>query len=158
MVETNDPLTHPCSDFDGGNVCHWIDILHSCIVRVTIGEFHSYSSLVGHNVSIGDDESVAADDETWAVGNRDFPSRKRVPDKTAKQDLRQWLEVHTFIFISRFWRTFLPKTQKTFFSTLLKSSEMISYLVFDSELWLNSLFFVFLHNYHHFFLANNVIH
>lgn len=73
--------THPCSDFDGGDVCHWINILHSCIVCVTIGELHSDSSLVGHNVSVGDDEAVTADDETWAVGHGGFSSRERVPVK-----------------------------------------------------------------------------
>lgn len=74
-------FTHPCSDFDGGDVRHRINILHSGIVRVTIGELHSHSSLVGHDVSVGDDEAVAADDETRAIGHGDFSPRKRVPVK-----------------------------------------------------------------------------
>lgn len=59
--------THPCSDFNGGNVSHWINILNSCIVHVTVGELHSDPSLVGHHVSISDDEAVTADNETGAI-------------------------------------------------------------------------------------------
>lgn len=72
---------HPRSDFDGGDVRHWVHILHGGVVRVAVGELHSHSPLVGHHVSVGDDEAVAADDETRAVGHGDFSPRERVPVK-----------------------------------------------------------------------------
>ncbi len=74
-------VAHPRSDFDGGDVCHWIDVLHGGVVQVSVGELHADASLVGHNMSIGDDETIAADDETRAVGHGDFSSWKRVSVK-----------------------------------------------------------------------------
>lgn len=71
--------THPRTNFDGGDVRHWVHVLHGGVVRVPVGELHSHSPLVGHNVCVGDDEAVSADDEPRAVGHWDFPARERVP-------------------------------------------------------------------------------
>lgn len=70
-----------CSDLDGGNVCHLIYILHSGVVHVSIGELHTDASLVGHNMGVSDDEAIAADNETRAIGHWNFPSWKRVSVK-----------------------------------------------------------------------------
>ncbi len=60
-------VAHLRSDSDGGDVGHGINILHSSTINVSIGELHPDASLVGHNMSIGDDEAVAANDETRAI-------------------------------------------------------------------------------------------
>lgn len=67
-------VAHLCSDFDGGNVCYWVNILHSGVVHLSVGELHTNTSLVGHNMSIGDDETITADNETRAIGHWDFSS------------------------------------------------------------------------------------
>lgn len=74
-------LAHPCRDFDGGDVRHRVDILHDGIVRLSIGELHTDASLVGYNVGIGDDETIAADDKTGAVWHWDLSSWERVSVK-----------------------------------------------------------------------------
>lgn len=55
---------HLWGDFDGGNVRLVIHILHRGVVRVSVGELHTHASLVGHNVSVGDDEAIAANNKT----------------------------------------------------------------------------------------------
>lgn len=72
---------HPRCDFDGGDVCHWINVLHGGIVHLSVGELHSDASLVGHNMSICDDETIAANNETRAIWHWDFSSWKWVSVK-----------------------------------------------------------------------------
>lgn len=72
-------VTHLGRDFDGGDVCHRVNILHGGIVRLSVCQLHTDASLVRHDVRIGDNEAVTADDEAGAVGHRNFPPRKRVP-------------------------------------------------------------------------------
>ena len=96
------PASHPRRDFDGGDVCNWINILHSGIVHVSVGELHTDAPLVGHNVRIGHDEAVTADNETRAIWHRDFPSWKWVP---VKQQVQIIFNLEAKMYLS-------PSTQK----------------------------------------------
>lgn len=75
MLET---LTHIHTDLDGGDVCYLIDVLHSGVVHLPVVELHSDASLIGHNVSVGNNETISADYEPRAIGHGDFSSRKRM--------------------------------------------------------------------------------
>lgn len=72
--------------FDGGDVCHWIHILHSGIVHLSVGELYTDASLVGHNMSISDNETITADNKTWAIWDWDFSSWKWVSVKQQQID------------------------------------------------------------------------
>lgn len=52
--------------------------MHSGVVCFAVGELHSHSPLVGHDVRVGDDEAVAADDEARAIGHGDLSACERV--------------------------------------------------------------------------------
>lgn len=58
---------HLCRDFDGGDVGHWIHIFHGGVVRLSVGELHPDAFLVGHNVSVGYNETIAANDESRTI-------------------------------------------------------------------------------------------
>lgn len=60
---------HLRGDFDGGDVRHRVDILHRGVVHVSVGELHADAPLIGHDVSVGHDESVTADDEARSIGD-----------------------------------------------------------------------------------------
>lgn len=65
-------LSYIHSDFNCGNVCHGVDILHNGMEHGSIGELHTDAFLVGHHMSISEDETVAADDETRTIGHWDL--------------------------------------------------------------------------------------
>lgn len=69
---------HLHTDFDGGDVCYLIDVLHSGVVHLPVVELHADASLIGHNVSVGNNETIIGDYEPRAIGQSDFSSRKRV--------------------------------------------------------------------------------
>lgn len=73
---------HLHTDFDGGDVGHLIHVLHGGVVHVPVVELHADPSLIGHNVGIGNDETVVTDDEPRAIGDGDFSSRKRMSVQT----------------------------------------------------------------------------
>lgn len=86
---------HLRGDFDGGDVGLRINILHSSAVRVSVGELHTDASLVGHNVSVGDDEAIAADDKTRPIRHGNFSSWERISVKEQKQ-------LSDFVILSHF--------------------------------------------------------
>lgn len=73
--------THPGIDFDGGDICQLIYVLHGGVIRRPIGQLHADTSLVGNDVSVGHNEPISTDDKTGTVGYRDFPAGKRMPEK-----------------------------------------------------------------------------
>lgn len=58
---------HLHTDFDGGDVCDLIHFLHGGVVDVPIVQLHTHASLIGHNVSVGHNQTIIADYEPRAI-------------------------------------------------------------------------------------------